>query len=99
MRTSLIGSLSLVAAAIVSTPVAAESVQVRVSYNDLDLSRPEHIDALKKRVRAKVRIACASPNYAVTAYSDCERGAMDQAMHEIERHRLRYAALMVAPAG
>ena len=99
MRKTLIGSLALVAVAIVSTPVAAEDVQVRLNYKDLDLSRADHVDALKKRVRAKVRIACASPNYAVTAYSDCERGAMEQAMHEIERHRLRYAALTVAPAG
>ncbi|MGX7927314.1 UrcA family protein [Tsuneonella sp. HG094] len=99
MRKTLIGSLALVAAAIVTTPAAAESVQVRVNYKDLDLTRSDHVDALKKRVRAKVRSACASPSFAIAAYSDCERGAMEQAMREIERHRLRYAALTVPPAG
>ena len=99
MRTTLALNLALASIGLAAAPVAANDVMVRVNYEDLDLSQPAHVETLKKRVMAKIRAACEPDSSILGGYGKCKRAARDQAMREIERHRLRYASLNGPTAG
>ena len=94
--------LAAAAALVPLAPVAAEPVEVRINYGDLDLRNPAHVKQLRKRSAVAIQRACrgaaeVSWNFATTR--NCEVTAMQQAKREIERHRQRYAVAMAQPTG
>ncbi len=106
MRTKFTRSFAVLALALSASPslatppgTEARETTVRINYSDLDLSRPDDVETLKKRVARAISKACWTGSSLTGADLACERPAKERAMREIERHRLRYAALTIPPAG
>ena len=84
MRRYLVPALA--ALAFVAGPATAGTVRVDVpvSYADLDLSRPEHVELLKQRLQSAAAQACAQarPALSVQPASDktCTAGAYRRAV-------------------
>ncbi len=62
MRTIIFTALTVLAAAAATVPAAAETLSVRVSYEDLDLTRPDGLATLNGRIKAAARKVCGSAN-------------------------------------
>lgn len=59
------------AASTLTSPLSAETVVRKVSYADLDLSRPKDVSILKRRVAAAIEAVCGS--YAGASPEDADR--------------------------
>lgn len=100
MRTTAL-ILAAAGAFALQAPAGAEEISIRVEYPDLDLRKQHDVEVLKLRVAAAIREACDLPGgtLAPTQERRCRDDATALALREIERHRLRYAALESQPAG
>ncbi|KPP94793.1 UrcA family protein [Erythrobacter sp. HL-111] len=86
-----LAALSAVAVPAVAAPQGTdETVEVRISYDDLDLAKAEDRAALEQRVEAELRRACtmsSRPAYVVGPLVDekCVKEARTVALAEVER--------------
>lgn len=89
MRIAILAAAA--ALGLATSPVAAREVTVRVTYADLDLSKPADLAKLKDRLAVRIRDACTPSQgwFSRTADADraCQSEAMQAAMAKVAEAR------------
>ena len=70
---------------------AAQPIEVRVGYGDLDLRDARDVRSLERRLARAIKNACAAPVALAPTHGvlACREDGMAQAQEEIARHRAR----------
>lgn len=103
MRVLLVGLLASLA---LTTPLQAQtdnSLTVRISHSDLDLTTSEGVATLKQRSVKAIRRACAKVQletiYPIYSDQRCRAAAEADAMKQIEHRRKTRLAMLTSPTG
>ena len=96
MRRYLCHALAAACIAGLASPALAETVTVRVSYADLDLTHPEDVAVLHDRLATALRQACArglpDMHAALQVSADCVSSGLRNGEDVIADHRDRALA-------
>ena len=91
MRNTMISALAAVAVfGIAPASLAAEPVEVRVDFSDLDLNDASDVNELETRVRDEIKEACGEGAFGIMSrfkVRTCIRDAMEEATAQIEAQR------------
>jgi UrcA family protein len=91
MRALLLVAAAALSLSALSPASAAQPIEVRVGYGDLDLRDARDVRSLERRLARAIKYACAAPVALAPTPGvlACREDGMAQAQQEIARHRAR----------
>ena len=102
-RVSLLGVALLCSGVALAGPVSSPQVGVTVNYSDLNLSAPEGVLRLYRRIEAAARLVCDGYDSKQLTlqgkYRQCQKNAVDAAVRKVGAEKLTEVHLRNTPPG